>query len=39
MSWAALVRLLTGRGLAEDLERNRKAAEKLDAAVKEMFKS
>ncbi|PZX17749.1 hypothetical protein LX81_01477 [Palleronia aestuarii] len=39
MTWRELWRSITGRGLAEDLERNRKAADKLDAAVKEMFKS
>lgn len=39
MSWRNLWRLLSGRAFAEDLERNRQAADRLDAAVKEMFKS
>ena len=38
MSWRNLWRLLSGRALAEDLKRNREAADRLDAAVKEMFK-
>ena len=38
MTWRAFWRSLTGRALAEDLRRNKEAADKLDAAVKEMFK-
>ena len=38
MNLRALWRLLSGRALAEDLKRNREAAGRLDAAVKEMFK-
>lgn len=38
MKLRALWRLLSGRAFAEDLKRNREAADRLDAAVKEMFR-
>lgn len=35
--FGALGRLLRGRGLSADLERNRQAADRLDAAIREIL--